>query len=507
MSTLTVTDNSDSQFHLPEYKGDLENLRKISGQTIGDLAEKNFSLLVFPPEMQTTQDKIEDETIFTIIKESSEDFTLKTGNIMGFIGICGAGRKRTELNITSRFTPAGQDSGDHDSKIPDFFLHYMLQKVCHINLLNLPHGIGRERILDLLPFFFPHYLKAALRQGLYKEYQTFARNDPNVRGTIDIKSHIRFNIPFNGKIAYKMRKHSFDNPITELVRHTIENLSENANLKSILYRDKETREAVAWITAATPLYDRSERQKILSKTVRPIQSPYFAKYRNLQKICRMILLREKIRYKNSGEKNQFYGILFNGAWLWEEYLAMILKKPPLSFIHPENKSGKGGIYLFQKEHGNSANTARGQDRANDEQKLAAENETAGSNIDEKHFRYRRYPDFYHVLNSNKTRKNDGNPKADWVLDAKYKQLENCVPREDLFQVISYMHVLQAENGGFIFPIKSDGIQLKRKSLGTLCGYGGTMQTIGIPCNHTSGSFTEYHECMEKIEKEIIEMNL
>ena len=36
--------------------------------------------------------------------------------------------------------------------------------------------------------------------------------------------------------------------------------------------------------------------------------------------------------------------MFDGAWLWEEYLNTILKK---DFIHPENKTGKHRHYLFE----------------------------------------------------------------------------------------------------------------------------------------------------------------
>ena len=50
------------------------------------------------------------------------------------------------------------------------------------------------------------------------------------------------------------------------------------------------------------------------------------------------MLREKIKYDLSA--NKMYGILFDGAWLWEEYLATVLKKK--GFEHPRNKGKNAG---------------------------------------------------------------------------------------------------------------------------------------------------------------------
>ena len=282
-----------------------------------------------------------------------------------------------------------------------------------INLTNLKSTRSADKIFDLLPFLFPQYLVDALRQGLYKEYQTRKYNNSNVKGIIDINRHIRFNIPAYGKIAYSTREYSFDNPVTELVRHTIEYIRSSNSFKYILTAGEDMKAAVETIVNATPLYNRMERNKILSKTVGAIKSPYFYKYRDLLKICRMILLHEKIKYDSS--ENKIYGILFDGAWLWEEYLATILKDK--GFKHPENKKKNGVVYPFVKSQvGNF------------------------------------YPDFYKP-------KPDGKPNektADIILDAKYKNFdERNPPADDLAQMISYIHVMDARIGKFVYPSKDE----------------------------------------------------
>ena len=404
MSRITVIDNTLNQkLSLPKYIHDCENLRKIANKTLGDLQSES-GILIFPPKIEDTDDQIKDSVIFTL-KENENSFSLDTGNLMGFIG-----RNDTELNICSRFTHK------IDGKISeknDFFLHYMLEKVCHINLTNLKSTRTPDKIFDLLPFLFPQYLITALRQGVYKEYQKQEYNNSNVRGIIDINRHIRFNIPANGKIAYNTREYSFDNPITELVRHTIEYMRSSNTFKYILTSNEEVKAAVETIINATPLYNRMERNKILSKTSRSIKSPYFYKYRDLQKICRMILLHEKIKYDSSS--NKIYGLLFDGAWLWEEYLATILKKN--GYEHPENKKKNGVIHPF---------------------------------TDKRTGRF--YPDFYKPKAGHSIKEE----LADVILAAKYKNFDEYnPPADDIAQMISYIHVMDARLGKFVYPSKDD----------------------------------------------------
>ena len=116
----------------------------------------------------------------------------------------------------------------------DLFLHYMLQKVLCINIVNLLHGTTDKQIFDFLLYLFPKLLNEALVQGIYKEYQRNEYNNANVRGTIDINRHLKLNLPFNGRVAYRTREFSHDNHVTELIRHTIEYISKTIIWKGII---------------------------------------------------------------------------------------------------------------------------------------------------------------------------------------------------------------------------------------------------------------------------------
>ena len=201
---IKVEDNRTVSIPSDENWDNLKWLAKLPISKLG--ADEGGSLLIFPQSFGEYGDKIGDEYIFSI----KEEHHIQTGNIMGFVGYNG-----TELSICSRFA----------QKEGDYFLHYMLQKVFAINLFDLKHDFDKESVFDFLIFLFPAFLKRALRQGLYKEYQTRQYNDANVKGRIDVSRHIRLNTPFSGKISYSTREYSFDNKVTQLVRHTIEYIS------------------------------------------------------------------------------------------------------------------------------------------------------------------------------------------------------------------------------------------------------------------------------------------
>lgn len=57
-----------------------------------------------------------------------------------------------------------------------------------------------NRLFNFLLFLFPHYLKAAMRKGLFKKYIRRRYNDGNVKGTIDVARHIKKNTPFAGML-------------------------------------------------------------------------------------------------------------------------------------------------------------------------------------------------------------------------------------------------------------------------------------------------------------------
>ena len=447
MNNLRITDNhkavrldapTDLRYwhNFDDYDVVKKDLLCVSNKQIGSLTlEDNPNLLVFPRDLHHYGDEISESYIIAM-----RDDKISTGNIMGFVGV-----NDTQLDIKSRFAKVDED---------DYFLHYMLQKVFSINLFDIKHTTRQEDIFDFLLYLFPHFLKKALAQGLFKKYRRFEYNDANIRGPIDVNRHVRENIPFRGTVAYSTREHSYDNEITQLVRHTIEFIRTKKHGAIILNNDPETKSCITQITLATQSYNVRERMKVINQNLRPIRHPYFSAYTDLQNLCLRILRHESLKYGQ--EKHKVYGVLFDGAWLWEEYLNTILKK--CGFKHPENKKHKGGFQMFEKESDDDAISKNSR---------------------------RLYPDFW---------------KDDFILDAKYKHLNNGVGREDLYQVVTYMYCTKAANGAYVYPYEKDEEYVKYQ----LDGYGGFIHVIPLFIPQSEKEFTEFVNNIEKSENKLRE---
>ena len=427
---MRITDNH-YKIAREDFVAEFPNLSQaLLDRTLDNLSIED-SIFIFPNDLKNSSDLERDQKIFETFNQE-----IKTGNVIGFLGY---GQER--LTIASRFS---DESNDH-------FLHYLLQKVLNINLTSLDVGLSPEdKLYQLLVYLFPKYLQAALRKGLYKEYQRFSHNDSHVKGAVDVGNHLKKNLPFTGNIAYTTREFTYDNPLVQLIRHTIEYIKIQKSFGALL---DSNRENMAEIVRVTPSYKLADRAKIIRMNkIKSIRHAYFREYRKLQELCLMILNQEKhgLGYR----EQKIHGILFDVSWLWEEYVYTLL---PKDFIHPRNKDKTDGISVF----------------SNRERKV--------------------FPDFYHKV-------------LKIVLDAKYKELEfteKGINREDLFQLISYSYILKAEKAGLVFPSKDKVVD---NEIGKLAGYGALLKKLSIQIPQKSSSYSEFCEMLENSE-EIFKRNI
>jgi 5-methylcytosine-specific restriction endonuclease McrBC regulatory subunit McrC len=426
---VRTTDNTTKKI------SDIGDLSKIANVPIDEIKLDKKNLLLFPQDFcgGISKNYSKYPAIFNYY-----NCELRTNNVMGFIG-CG----KAKLTISSRFYSHGNDH----------FLHYMLRKVLGINLVNLNFATDKENedIHDFLPYFFPSYLQNALSQGLFKQYKRNQYNDANIRGAIDVNRHIKINIPFSGKIAYTTKEHSYDNSITQLIRHTIEYLRTRAFGHSILTGNADVRVYVSQIEYATPTYKKGDLQKVIRANLQPMNHPYFTEYRELQKLCLMILQKEKTSF---GKKDEIYGLLFDGAWLWEEYIATVLKNKKIEHrIYGVTKKD----YLFK----------------------------SGQLIT---------PDFIKL-------KNTGG--VSFIGDTKYKFIDTKrSKREDYYQIITYMFRYSCKKGYIIFPFNKDEdsefLEGKEREINNNTGY--KVVELGVRIPQKTSSFRDFSETIKKYEK-------
>lgn len=164
----------------------------------------------------------------------------------------------------------------------------------------------------------------------------------------------------------------------------------------------KAKEEVTSIMDATSGYRLHDRQKVIAVNQKsPIRHAYYREFRNLQYLCLLILRHQKNQI-GTGSK-ELYGILFDGAWLWEEYINLLVDD---AFYHPRNKASQGAQRLFA---GNAGLI---------------------------------YPDFI---------SKDSQYRV--IGDAKYKPVAN-IGNKDYLQVLAYMFRFDAKKGFYFYPSTS-----------------------------------------------------
>ena len=357
-------------------------VNRIADKTLYELEQEG--VFVFPEKIHNASD-IEEEHVIL----QSYNACYRTSNIMGFVGY-----GNESIVIESRFSSGEQD----------YFFQYLLECVMGFpNIVDLGvHANQGNALFDLLLFLFPRYLKSALRKGVFKTYIRNQYNNSHAAGSIDIPRHIAQNTPFVGNIAYSQREYSYDNNLTELVRHTIEFIRRKPYGRQLLSKVKEE---VTSIIDVTPGYRFHDRQKVITVNQKaPIRHAYYREYRNLQYLCLLILRHQKNQIGTASK--ELYGILFDGAWLWEEYINLLVGD---IFYHPMNKANQGAQRLFA---GNTGLI---------------------------------YPDF--ISRDSRYR---------MIGDAKYKPAAN-IGNKDYLQVLAYMLRFDAKKGFYFYP-STNGVQ-------------------------------------------------
>ncbi|MDO5036937.1 MAG: hypothetical protein Q4E37_01380 [Tissierellia bacterium] len=383
MRRLKIKDNSQKKKNA--FSNIATLMGKIADKTLEQLEREG--VFVFPEILKEAADLRRDQMIIQTLND-----TYRSSNVMGLLGY---GEER--LIIESRFSCHGED----------YFFQYLLDRVLDFpNIVDLKSDANLDnRLFNFLLFLFPYYLKRALRKGLFKQYILRSYNDGNIKGSIDVARHMEKNTPFTGNIAYSQREFSYDNSLMQLVRHTIEFIKRKPYGNNLLIK---VRDEVKLVIDATPRYEPYDRQRLIEENKKnTLRHAYYREYLALQRLCLLILRYQKHQI-GTGTK-QIYGILFDGAWLWEEYINSLIED---MFYHPMNKGGKGGQRLFDGNMGLI------------------------------------YPDFI-----------SRNHEDRIIADAKYKPMDH-IGNRDYLQVLAYMFRFEAKTGYYLYPEAQGSDDLK-----------------------------------------------
>lgn len=370
---LVLKDNSRVELEESHYGNEI--VQYLQNKTMGELAKSD--MLIFPGNAAYMND---DRKVLETTQEK-----MITSNLLGFFS-----SGKDALSIVSRF----DDSEDN------YFLQYMLSKVYGITPLEFSSSMkSNQGFLDLIILLFPSILNKALAKGIYKEYRTKRHNNSALKGKIDVARHIKNNIPFTGDLAYTNREYSFDNPVIQLVHHTIQYIKRHKTYYRILTESHITNENVRMVENIASSATGSTTKLIDMNKRNVVNHAYYKEYKQLQKICIAILESQSMLF-TSDSKEKFYGVILDGAWLFEEYLNTIIGD---LFFHPSNTEGIGANHLFAGGAGKI------------------------------------YPDFISRKDENRI-----------IVDAKYKPSRNIFGA-DYHQILSYMFRFDSIKGYYIYP--------------------------------------------------------
>lgn len=388
----------------------VELLRSFAYHSIGELkqdASVSDQGLLLLGEIKNINRK---EPIFDLMdyavengETTSQRIQIIAHNIMGVFTLSDW-HSRLRMQITSRFdNPEGEQP----------FLSWLLKKVCSINQTHyLPANAGNFWNF-LLEILFWAKLASARKVGLYQQYVKQEYNDLKFKGRLDMDRHILRNFPLKDKIAYSRREICYDNPINHLLRYAI----------AICERDfghemasPDAAQMAMAIKTETVTWRRDALNKVLANkdVVRELRHPFYAEfYEDLRVLSLMLIDKMGVElYANKTiPKNarQINGVVFDGAWLWEAFLAKLL---PAEWVHANPETGAHKIFAFRRKDGNLTREL--------------------------------YPDFRLPVEGDKQ-------LASVILDAKYKRGDASVGREDMYQCFGYMLLTGATAGGLVYP--------------------------------------------------------
>lgn len=350
---------------------------------------------------------VEEKERFAIVR-CLENGELWTQQYVGILEIDGE-----TVFIGSRF----------DDKEEYWFTHYIISRAMGMKASVFPQmrpQIGFNYILEeLLAIAFVSQIGKAYRKGLYRRYRTYECNDSKIKGKIDIERHIRKNLLFNGNIAYSYRELTADNNINKIILTAFSYLEKRhpQMLQGLLKHQKSTKDCIKQLKNVLEPASKQEIQKLLQRERKKITHPLYHDWELVRKTAIMILRHMGVQMA-AEDNRECSGVLVNMNKIWESYLESIIKEHIPGNYEITTQEEKG--YLL-------------------------------SGTNEKPLRVAK-PDYCVYTNEN---------ELEMILDAKYKnQWEAIVskrnpdwtePREDIFQIISYMHLYQCKRSGVICP--------------------------------------------------------
>ena len=234
-----------------------------------------------------------------VIGTDTRNFTLNTGNLVGFVK-----RGNYSLKISSRFG--------------DSFLCYMIANTDGFlekeNIGSKSYGDGYEW---LLAYLWNIKLKKAYRQGLPKAYITQNDRISRIRGTIDAVDYFRNNT--SGKYLCSYREHSYDSPATSLFIKAYEAIEHYSFCR-------QTRNIYNTFLTATQGVKRTHQEILRAPH---FTNPFYNDYNVLIDLSKQVIHMRNANFDSQHDSNAFF---FDISMLFEYFIRKLIERKGIHLL-------------------------------------------------------------------------------------------------------------------------------------------------------------------------------
>lgn len=234
-----------------------------------------------------------DDTLLRVNGLNVDNFTLTTGNLIGFIK-----QGAYSVKISSRF-------GDN-------FLRFIIADADgFLELENFGGQTTGEGYEWLLAYLWNIKFKRAYRLGLPKAYITKNEKLGRVRGKIDVVDY--FNNKALGKNLCSYREHSYENPASSLFLATYEMIQRYSFCQ-------QTRNIYNAFLVANKGVKRTRKEMLRTQH---FTNPFYNDYNILIDLSKKILSQKSSDFGSNGVSNSF---LFDVSMLFEYFIRKLIQR-------------------------------------------------------------------------------------------------------------------------------------------------------------------------------------
>ena len=264
-----------------------------TGREIKNLlrSDKSKSLVLFN---NSDYEHNSDDSFIDISGTDCMNFTLNTGNIIGYLK-----KDHYSIKISSRFGNS--------------FLKYIISDADgFLEIENYGGSTGNEGYEWLLIYLWKIKVKKAYRLGLPKSYVSINENTSKVKGSINTIDYFSTG-RYTGSYKCEYREHSYNNEATRLIAATFRKignhpfLQEATLLKNSFY-------------TATNGHKTSKRDLHSTKH---FSNPFYKDYNEVIDLSKLILRDE---LSNFGEQSETSAFFFDISMLFEYFVRKLLNR-------------------------------------------------------------------------------------------------------------------------------------------------------------------------------------